>query len=168
MMSYNIGGGLVGLPFAFLHLGIPISLAIIVFIYALTLVGCEFFFRVKSVVPGNFQTFYELGYMLYGKLSIYFIAFNITMIGLSFAIVDFIVFGDTCVSLMNSIIPKMVSNPINIRATYVILLAVPLTKEILKKDLKELKIVSVILIMGLISFIVLIAEELITKKQTLN
>ena len=163
-MSYNIGGGIVGLPFAFLHLGIPLSLALIVFVCFLTHVGCNFYLQVRSIIPGNFETFYELSYMLYGKPSIYFIAFNITMIGWSMSMVYFIVFGDICVSLINSVFPAMATNFINNRATFVILLAAALIREILKKDLKELKIVSIILFMGVISFVALIGEELITKQ----
>ena len=87
------------------------------------------------------------------------------MIGWSMAMVYFIVFGDICVSLINSIWPAMATEIINSRATFVILLALGLIREILKKDLKELKIVSVILFMGVISFVALIAEELISKEQ---
>ena len=171
MMSYNIGGGIVGLPFAFLHLGIPLSLAVIAIVCLLTHLGCSFYLQVRSIVPGNFETFYELSYMLYGKPSIYFIAFNITMIGWSMAMVYFIVFGDICVSLINSVFPSLTDSWwawINTRATFVVLLAAALIKEILKKDLKELKIVSVILFVGVLSFVALIAEELITKKVVPN
>lgn len=164
-MSYNIGGGIVGLPFAFLHLGIPLSLAVILVVCGLTHLGCKFFLQVRSIVPGNFETFYELSYMLYGKPSIYFIAFNITMIGWSMAMVYFIVFGDICVSLVNSVFPSMAGVWINTRATFVIVLALALIKEILKKELKELKIVSIILFVGVLSFVALIAESLITRKN---
>lgn len=167
-MSYNIGGGIVGLPFAFLHLGIPLSIFIILLMCCLTHLASKFFLQVRSIVPGNFETFYELSYMLYGKPSIYFIAFNITMIGWSMTMVYFIVFSDICVSLVSSFIPSMSGAWINSRATFCIALALSLGKEILKKELKELKIVSIILFVGVLSFVALIAEELLTKNTTPN
>lgn len=102
LISYSVGAGFVGLPFAFLHLGIPLSLFLIVVVCLQTYISCSLYLKVRSIIPGSYETFYELSYILFGKSSIYYIAMNITINGWGMTIVYYIVFSDICVSLVQN------------------------------------------------------------------
>ena len=74
IISTMIGGGIVGIPFAFLELGFWISITMMVFASLQTVNACYLYMKVKDLIPGKPESLYEIGYMLMGKSSIYIIS----------------------------------------------------------------------------------------------
>ena len=134
-VAASIGGGFVALPFAFLHLGIPVSLISLLCISCLTWFSCRLYLRVRELVGDQFQSYYELGYMLFGRKAIYYIGFNFAFLGWSILVIYYIILGDLCKSLMNKK-EGMWSN----KWPFIVIFGILLMKELLRKDIRYAKI----------------------------
>ena len=99
MLSAIIGGGIVGLPFAMIHTGIPLGVLMNI------LVGCMgcytgfLYLRCKDLSPTYVESLYELGFVTLGAASIYVIAILCLISGIGCIMIYFIVFGDIAASL---------------------------------------------------------------------
>ena len=56
------------------------------------------FVVVKEMTPGNYESLYELGFMLMGTGAIYLIAVCQTLGSFGFMLIYFIIIGDICKS----------------------------------------------------------------------
>lgn len=81
------------------------------------------------------------------------------MLGIGLCIMYFIIFGDVCSSLVNSLCGDAAPGILKHRATFDILLGALAAREVLKKEVKELKIAFYSLFIGIGLFIVLLGGE---------
>ena len=99
---------------------------------------------------------YEIGYMVAGRKSIYMISGITAVLSFGLMMIYFIVFGDICKSMISDIFFEKDSKSFFVsRTCYIMLLGSSLFPMIIKKELKELKIASVILFLGISSFILI-------------
>ena len=109
---------------------------------------------VLDMLPGEQQSLYEIGFMVAGGKSIYAVALMVWINSSGCVIAYFVVLGNTLKSIMTELFFEPDST--NFFATkycYVILVAVILVPLIIKKEMKELKIASFVLFIGLVIFL---------------
>ena len=98
-MSAIVGGGIVGIPYAMFHTGIPLGLFLNI---AVALAGWYtgmLYLRVKDLSPTYVESMYELGFVTMGTLSIYLISVIILISGIGCIMIYFIVFSNISASL---------------------------------------------------------------------
>ena len=162
MISTIIGGGIVGLPFAFIHTGIPLGIASMMLVAWLSITQCDMFVVVKEMTPGNYESLYELGFVLMGTPAIYLIAICQALGSFGLELIYFIIIGDICKSFatQQDFFMEHEKSIFKTRGLYVILFGIMLFPFIIKKELQELKIASQILFFGVLSFIVILSYQI--------
>jgi amino acid permease len=95
--------------------------------------------------------------MVAGRKAIFWIASIISIASFGLMMIYFIVFGDTMKSLIAQLVfGKNDGGMFVTRGFYVILLAASLFPLIIRKELEELKIASIILFVGVASFLLIL------------
>lgn len=84
-----------GLPFAFYMLGLVPGLIFMSFMAAQTINSVWLYMRAKDLVPGNPESLYELGYILFQRKAIFMISGILALNSLGMVMVYFIIFGKT-------------------------------------------------------------------------
>ena len=98
-VATNIGGGLLGLPYACYHLGLFLGVILIVFVGILSHLSSIMHMKVKDLTPRRYESVYEIAYLLVGRASI-FVVTSIMMFGNFLACVMFyMVLGETLSTL---------------------------------------------------------------------
>ena len=72
-MAANIGGGLLGIPYALQQMGIYLGLSSIVLMAFLSHFSTMMHLKVKDMTPRRYESIYEIAYLLVGRPSIFFI-----------------------------------------------------------------------------------------------
>lgn len=88
-----IGGGIVGIPYAILHTGIPLGIVLMICVAAIGLYTGYLYLHVKDLCPTQVETMYELCYVTMGSPSIYIVSLIILFIGIGCTTLYFIVFS---------------------------------------------------------------------------
>lgn len=66
-----------GLPYAFYYLSIEVGLVLIVLMAIQTVLSVKVYLEAKELIPGNPDSLFEIGYILFKRPSIFFICFII-------------------------------------------------------------------------------------------
>jgi amino acid permease len=114
------------MPYAFLHLGVPgATVTCLVGAWA-THVSCRLFLAARDTIPANIQSYFELGFALYGRASIYYISAIIGLYAWGLMVIYFIVFADITKSLVTQLMLSDKPSFFTSRSCYCIILALAL------------------------------------------
>jgi len=155
MLSAIVGGGIVGVPYAMIHTGIPFGIILNLGVALCGVYTGHLYLRCKDLSPTYVESLYELGFVTMGKASIYIIAVINFTSGIGCMMIYFIVFGDISASLAKSAYPTDIENILTKRFIYVIGIAIVMLPFCLKKMLREMKFVSILLFLAIGIFIVI-------------
>lgn len=103
IVSTILGGGIVALPYSILHLGIPLGVAMVIGLAMQAAHGSIMLIKASKMIPDRPESFYEVGFMLYRRFSIFYISFIMFVNSFGLIVVYFIVFGDISISLHKAI-----------------------------------------------------------------
>jgi amino acid permease len=93
-----IGAGIVGIPYAYYHLGVVFGFIMNILLCILTCFSCYLYLRIKDLTNG-LESFSEIGYHLFGGSSAYWINGLLTLLGIGAIIAYFFIFGEICSGL---------------------------------------------------------------------
>jgi amino acid permease len=160
LLSAIVGGGIVAIPFAIIHTGIPIGVALNVGMALTCLYSGYLLLCAKQMSPTYVESFYELGFLTMGKWSIYFISITILISLFGCMMIYFIIFGDITASLVKQLVFPYDENVFTTRTIYVLTLGFLMIPFIIQKKLAELKCVSILLFTAIFTFIGLFIVQL--------
>lgn len=121
--------------------------------------GCVLYFGAKSLVPVHIESLYEIGYVVLGRFSIFLISVTLLVTAIGLIMIYFIVFGDSFASIVRqtffSTLPLDETNFFVRRTLWSFILGIGLTPVILKKEMAELKLVSITLFAAIGLFVLI-------------
>ena len=95
IVSTIIGGGIVGLPYAMMLLGFIAGIITNLFFCYVTSLSGLCLLKLRDSIPGKPNSLFEIGYMLQGRKSIFFVCVPKLCLSFGMMMIYFIVFGDT-------------------------------------------------------------------------
>lgn len=135
-MSTIIGGGIVGIPYAFYYLSLEVGLTVVAAMAFQTVLSVKIYLEAKDLIPGSPESLFEIGFILFKRRSIFFVCFIIIFNSLGLMLIYFIVFGDTMSSVVSDLSENITKDDfLGKREAYVILLSLLLVPLVIKKEL---------------------------------
>ena len=155
ILSTCVGGGIVSLPLAMWNLGVPLSIFLQCCVMFATHTSSNMYLAIRDLVPDKPDSLYEIGYMLFGRKSIFILASVFFLNGFGLCMIYFIVFGDTAGQLAASFTSDYELGDVwyTSRYCYSLPLALILIPIVIKKELAELAWISYLLFISLTLFV---------------
>jgi amino acid permease len=140
IISTIVGGGIVGLPYAFLELGLWLSLICMFLVAIQTLNSIWIYLKAKDLIPTKPESLYELGFILLGRKSIFFISGCLALNSFGLLMVYFIVFSETMMTICQDVgnitdEDTGIRHLLAIKQTWIIFLGIALLPICLKREL---------------------------------
>jgi len=157
LLSTIVGGGIVGIPYAMYHCGIPMGLLLNILLAFSTQYSVTLYLAAKEQIPVRVESLYEIGFVSMGRSSIFLISIIQLISSLGLMLIYFIIFGDTFSSVIWQLCfpDSEEGNFLTTRVCYDLILGLMLSPLILKKELAELKLISITLFLALGIFVVI-------------
>ena len=95
LVATNIGGGILGIPYAFYHLGMINGILMCVGCAGLAHVSAMMYLATKDLTPRKYESIYELSYLLMGRCSIFGVSGTLLVSNAAMMIMYYIIIGDT-------------------------------------------------------------------------
>ena len=95
LVATNIGGAILGLPYAYYHLGLINGMIINVVVATLAHVSAMMYLEVKDLTPRKLESIYEIAFLLLGRKSIFIVCSVMLVANLAAMILYYIIIGDT-------------------------------------------------------------------------
>jgi amino acid permease len=100
ILSTLMGGGMVSIPWAFYSCGFPVAILLLMLSAAQVVVSCVLYLKARNICPDCPTSMFEIGFLILGRKSIFWIAFTILVTGFLMPIVYMNVFGDVMKGLV--------------------------------------------------------------------
>lgn len=139
-------------------MGIPLAIVINFIVIIAMFYSVRLYLATKDVCPNKPESLYEIAYLVMGRKAIFMLGWVYFIASAGMCMIYFVTFGDTMGQLVATFCEEHIqldSIWYTSRYFYILVLAGFLVPVILKKELAELKVVSVILFLCLGLFILL-------------
>ena len=103
LVASTIGGGILGVPYAFYHLGIPLAVFLSIFFAITGHLSVMLYLRTKDLTPRKYESSYEIAYLLYGRASIFIVTGTQFATAICCMVLYYRILGDTIGHLMSLI-----------------------------------------------------------------
>ena len=100
LVATNIGGGILGLPYAFYHLGLFLGIITCVIVAILSHLSTIMHLKTKDLTPRRYESVYEIAFLLMGRPSIFIVCTIMFLANIGAIIMYYILMGDTMSSLL--------------------------------------------------------------------
>ena len=104
LISANVGGGMLGIPFAFYHLGLFLGLICVVIAALLSHYANVMYLKVKDLTPRRYESVYEIAYLLTGRPSIFVVCSVMLITNFTASLLFYMVLGETISSLCTQVL----------------------------------------------------------------
>lgn len=161
MLAIMIGSGVIGIPYAAYKLGLFLGVGVLYLAIIMALQSVDLLFE-SSRLTGC-KSLSEIGFVCFGKPSVYIINLVVFTKSFGMPIIYFILTG-TCFS---QIAKKIDGIPdfFKYRQPYILVTAFILVFFILKKDITDLKPIAFFLFLGVLGFIILLGVHMIFEQN---
>mmetsp|Transcript_17529 Transcript_17529/g.22219 ORF Transcript_17529/g.22219 Transcript_17529/m.22219 type:complete len:117 (-) Transcript_17529:1074-1424(-) len=105
LLATYLGISVLGSPFIFYSLGLPLAATMVVCAGLTTLTSFWLLLRTKDLMPQRQQSLYEIAYVLFGRTSIYVICVTIFLRNFGSIVICYMVFGETVSTLIGQAWP---------------------------------------------------------------
>ena len=95
LVASNIGGGLLGIPYAFYRLGMPLGLIVCFIVGTLNYFSSMMYLRTKDLTPRRLESVYEISYLLFGRAAIFVVCSVMFLNCYGAIILYYLIIGDT-------------------------------------------------------------------------
>ena len=95
LVASNIGGGLLGMPYALYHFGLFLGLIVIFINGTLSHFSSVMYLKVKDLTPRRYESLYEIAYLLIGRASIFIVCATMFIANYSACILFYMILGET-------------------------------------------------------------------------
>jgi len=166
VVSTVVGGGIVGLPYSMVQLGLWPTLVIMAGMSFQTSNSSWLYLKSKDLIEGQPESLYEIGYVLFERSSIFVISFILFVTGFGMVMIYLIIFGKTSASVIKDCmavepVASSFSHFLTEQTFSILVISALLLPVILKKELQELHFVSLTLFVALLVFIVVLFLQLV-------
>jgi len=95
LVATNIGGGILGIPYAFYHVGLINGIILLLFFAGTGHLSVMLYLRTKDLTPRKYESTYEIAFLLFGRASIFVVTGTLFFFGLSMMVMYYIILGET-------------------------------------------------------------------------
>ena len=100
LVATNLGGGILGVAFAFSRLGLYCGVALVLLVAATSHISNMMYLKTKDLTPSKSESIYEIAYLLTGRPSIITICSILFCGNFGSMLLFYIIIGDTVSNLM--------------------------------------------------------------------
>lgn len=99
LVASNIGGGILGFPFAYYHCGLFLGLILTLIMATLSHFSTLLYLKTKDLTPRRYESVYEIAYLLLGRPSIFIVCAVMFASNLGSIVMYYILIGETWTTL---------------------------------------------------------------------
>lgn len=148
VLSSNVGGGLVSMPWAFLKMGFPLATIVLVLFGVCSQISCFLLLEARKRVGHSVQTMFEVAYVCAESWGVFYVCLTCLLQSVFVDIALLVVFGETCASIFKRQ-SEVDHEWMQTRTPYILGFGLFLTVPCLMKQIKELKVVALSLFISI-------------------
>ena len=95
LVAANIGGGILGMPYAYYHLGLFLASILTLVMAMLSQMSTMLHLKTKDLTPRKYESIYEIAYLLVGRASIFVVTTIMFSSVFGCIIMYYIIIGET-------------------------------------------------------------------------